>query len=72
MIVALVGYEYGAARPLMPVRRLATTLPVSGVLVARGAGASSASPTTSVAALRQPIRKSPPRSKWGKDYAWIR
>jgi hypothetical protein len=34
MVVALVVYEYRLKRPLMPVRQLATTLPVCGILIA--------------------------------------
>ncbi len=34
MIVALVIHQYRARRPLMPVRQLATTFPVCGILVA--------------------------------------
>jgi hypothetical protein len=34
MIVALVVHQYRARRPLMPVRQLATTFPVGGILVA--------------------------------------
>lgn len=41
MIVALVAYEYGARRPLMPVRRLATTFPVASITVVMCAGAAS-------------------------------
>jgi hypothetical protein len=41
MIIALVVFEYGARRPLMPVRRLATTFPVASIIVVMCAGAAS-------------------------------
>lgn len=41
MIVALVVFEYGVKRPLMPVRQIATTFPVAGVTIAMCAGAAS-------------------------------
>jgi hypothetical protein len=41
LIVFLVVYEYRLERPLMPVRQLATTLPVFGVATAMGASAAS-------------------------------
>jgi MFS family permease len=39
MIVALVVHQYRVRRPLMPVRQLATTLPVFGILIAMCASA---------------------------------
>jgi hypothetical protein len=39
MIVALVIYQYRSRRPLMPVRQLATTFPVCGILAAMCASA---------------------------------
>lgn len=41
MIVALIVYQYRSSNPLMPVAKLATTIPVAGVIVAMTAGASS-------------------------------
>lgn len=41
LIVALVTYEYGIERPLMPMKKIATTFPVAGILVAMCAGAAS-------------------------------
>jgi MFS family permease len=41
MIVALVLFEYFVKRPLMPVRSIATTRPVGGLIVAMCAGAAS-------------------------------
>ncbi|MCW2966816.1 MAG: putative transrane efflux protein [Solirubrobacteraceae bacterium] len=41
MVVALVVYEYRTRRPLMPVRSLASTFPVAGIVVAMSAGAAS-------------------------------
>ncbi len=41
MIVALVVNQYVIKRPLMPVRSLATTFPVAGVIIAMTAGAAS-------------------------------
>jgi hypothetical protein len=41
MIVALVAYEYLIERPLMPIRSIATTFPVAGIIVAMCAGAAS-------------------------------
>jgi MFS family permease len=40
-IVTLVVFEYVIERPLMPVRQLATTFPVAGVIIAMSAGAAS-------------------------------
>jgi MFS family permease len=40
-IIGLVLHQYGVKRPLMPVRQLATTKPVAGILVALCAGAAS-------------------------------
>lgn len=40
LIVALVAYEYRLKRPLMPVRQLATTLPMTGILLVVFASAS--------------------------------
>jgi predicted MFS family arabinose efflux permease len=47
-VVALIVYEYRLEQPLMPVRQLATTLPVAGVLVAL-CGSSAAFGMTAVA-----------------------
>lgn len=41
MIITLVAYQYHARNPLMPVRQLATTFPVAGIIVAMCAGAAS-------------------------------
>ena len=41
MLVALLVFEYTVKRPLMPIRALASTLPVAGILVAMCAGAAS-------------------------------
>jgi MFS family permease len=41
MIAALVTYEYRIENPLMPIRSLATTFPVAGIVVAICAGAAS-------------------------------
>ncbi|HWE11753.1 MAG TPA: MFS transporter [Solirubrobacteraceae bacterium] len=41
MIVALVVYEYVIKRPLMPVRKVTTTFPVAGIIIAMSAGAAS-------------------------------
>ena len=41
LIVALVAYEYLIERPLMPIRSIATTFPVAGIVVAMCAGAAS-------------------------------
>ncbi|MBV8987062.1 MAG: hypothetical protein JO372_00740, partial [Solirubrobacterales bacterium] len=41
MIIVLVAHEYVVKNPLMPVRQLATTLPVAGITVAMCAGAAS-------------------------------
>jgi MFS family permease len=41
MIAALVVHQYRVQRPLMPLRAIATTLPVSGVVIAMTAGAAS-------------------------------
>ena len=41
MIGALVGYEYRTRHPLMPVKQLATTLPLTGILIAACASAAS-------------------------------
>ncbi|HEY2601043.1 MAG TPA: MFS transporter [Thermoleophilaceae bacterium] len=41
MIVALVVHQYVAEHPLMPVRSLATTFPVAGIVIAMAAGAAS-------------------------------
>ncbi len=41
MIIALVVFQYRARNPLMPVKQLATTYPVAGILVAMCAGAAS-------------------------------
>jgi hypothetical protein len=41
MVVALVAYEYNVKNPLMPVRQLATTFPVAGIIIAMCAGAAS-------------------------------
>ncbi|MHB1594311.1 MAG: MFS transporter [Streptosporangiaceae bacterium] len=41
MIAVLVVHQYRIRRPLMPVRQLATTLPVTGILIALFASASS-------------------------------
>src|SRR5437763_265036 len=38
LIVALVAYEYLIERPLMPIRSIATTFPVAGIVVAVGSG----------------------------------
>jgi MFS family permease len=48
MIVAMVAYEYNVKRPLMPVRQLATTFPVAGILIAMCAGAASVAIVTLV------------------------
>jgi MFS family permease len=41
MLITLVVYEYRIERPLMPIRKLATTFPVAGIAVAMCAGAAS-------------------------------
>ncbi|HWE34772.1 MAG TPA: MFS transporter [Solirubrobacteraceae bacterium] len=41
MIVTLIVHQYSVKRPLMPVRQLATTKPVAGILAAMSAGAAS-------------------------------
>jgi hypothetical protein len=41
LIVALVAYEYTIENPLMPIRSIATTFPVVGIVVAMCAGAAS-------------------------------
>jgi hypothetical protein len=41
LIVVLVAYEYLIRHPLMPVREIATTIPVAGVIIAMSAGAAS-------------------------------
>ncbi len=41
MIVALVVFEYYIRKPLMPIRQIATTFPIAGILIAMSAGAAS-------------------------------
>lgn len=41
LLFALLAYEYGARRPLMPIRRLATTFPVASITVVMCTGAAS-------------------------------
>jgi MFS family permease len=41
LLVALLLHQYHARNPLMPIRRLATTLPVGGIVIAMTAGAAS-------------------------------
>jgi MFS family permease len=41
MVVALVVHQYFVRRPLMPVRQIATTFPVAGIVIAMTAGAAS-------------------------------
>jgi MFS family permease len=41
MVIALVAYEYLIENPLMPIRSIATTFPVAGIVVAMCAGAAS-------------------------------
>jgi MFS family permease len=41
LLVALVAYEFRTREPLMPVRRVATTLPLAGIIVAMCAGSAS-------------------------------
>jgi MFS family permease len=53
MLIALVAYEYRIRRPLMPVRQLATTFPVAGIIVAMCAGAASVGIVALVETARQ-------------------
>ena len=41
LVIVLVAYEYLIKRPLMPVKQLATTKPVAGIIIALAAGAAS-------------------------------
>ena len=41
MLIALVVHQYTVKRPLMPVRQIATTFPVAGIVIAMSAGAAS-------------------------------
>lgn len=41
LLVALVVYEYRAKRPLMPIKKLATTVPATGIVIALTASAAS-------------------------------
>ncbi|HWD84293.1 MAG TPA: MFS transporter [Solirubrobacteraceae bacterium] len=41
LVITLVVHQYGAKRPLMPVKQLATTKPVAGIVFALTAGAAS-------------------------------
>ncbi len=59
MIVLLVVHQYAAKRPLMPVSQLATTKPVTGIIVAMSAGAAS---VAVIELTEQALKTTHPRS----------